>query len=125
MRMAYMRQWRPAISRMVFTSPPSIRMACKLLAKFGDIFKEGLHKPTFHEDGLHAPMEAGNFKDGLHRGWLTSSGQFGLILGCRGEYPSAGLAGRGEVQKSAAPPAPAACKTHGCRGAYPSAGLAG
>ena len=35
MRMAYMRQWRPAISRMVFTSPPSKRMACKQLAEFG------------------------------------------------------------------------------------------
>merc|ERR1711933_414977 len=30
----------------------------KQLAKFGDNFKDGLHKPTFHEDGLHAPMEA-------------------------------------------------------------------
>ena len=42
-------------------------MAYKQLAKFGDNFKDGLHKPTFHEDGLHAPTEADNFKDGLHK----------------------------------------------------------
>ena len=61
-RMAYMRQRRPTISRMVFTSPPSMRMAYKQLAKFGDNLKEGLHKPNLHEDGLHAPMEADDFK---------------------------------------------------------------
>ena len=32
-----------------------------------DNIKDGLHKPTSHEDGLHAPMEAGNFKNGLHK----------------------------------------------------------
>ena len=37
------------------------------LAKFGDNLKEGLPRPTFHEDGLHAPMEADNIKDGLHK----------------------------------------------------------
>ena len=29
--------------------------------------KDGLHKPTSHKDGLHTPMEAGNFKVGLHK----------------------------------------------------------
>merc|ERR1712127_870941 len=40
----------------------------KQLAKFGDNFKDGLHKPTFHEDGLHAPMEAGGktYESGFH-----------------------------------------------------------
>ena len=48
--------------RMVFTSPPCLRMAYKQLANFGDNFKDGLHKPTFHEDGFHAPTEANNFR---------------------------------------------------------------
>merc|ERR1712129_512340 len=65
--MACMRRWRPTISRMVFTSPPSMRMACKQLAEFGDNFKDCLHKSTFHADGLHAPMEANNLKDCLHK----------------------------------------------------------
>ena len=30
----------------------------KAVGKFGDTFKDGLHKPTFHDGGLHAPMEA-------------------------------------------------------------------
>ena len=47
-------------------SQPSMRMACKQLAEFGDNFKDCLHKPTLHEDGLHAPMEADTLKDGLH-----------------------------------------------------------
>ena len=43
-----MPQWRPTISRMVFTSPPSLRMAYKRLAKFN--FKDSyMHqwRPTF------------------------------------------------------------------------------
>merc|ERR1712157_176854 len=31
----------------------------KHLEKFGNNFKDGMHKPTFNQDGLHAPMEAG------------------------------------------------------------------
>jgi len=40
----------------------------KHLEKFGDNFKDGMHKPTFHEDGLHAPMEAGGktYESGFH-----------------------------------------------------------
>merc|ERR1711992_236633 len=40
----------------------------KHLEKYGDNFKDGLHKPTFHEDGLHAPMEAGGktYESGFH-----------------------------------------------------------
>ena len=34
---------------MVFTSPPSMMMACKQLVEYGDNFKDCLHKPTFHE----------------------------------------------------------------------------
>ena len=34
-------------------SQPSMRMACRQLAEFGDNFKDCLHKPTFHADGLH------------------------------------------------------------------------
>merc|ERR1712127_308778 len=38
------------------------------LEKFGDNFKDGMHKPTFHEDGLHGPMEAGGktYDSGFH-----------------------------------------------------------
>merc|ERR1711963_973077 len=40
----------------------------KHLEKYGDNFKDGMHKPTFHEDGLHAPMEAGGktYESGFH-----------------------------------------------------------
>merc|ERR1739844_261117 len=40
----------------------------KHLEKYGDNFKNGMHKPTFHEDGLHAPMEAGGktYESGFH-----------------------------------------------------------
>ena len=34
---------------MVFTSPPSMRIACKQSAEYGDNFKDYLHKSTFHE----------------------------------------------------------------------------
>merc|ERR1712045_176089 len=38
------------------------------LEKYGDNFKDGMHKPTFHEDGLHGPMEAGGktYESGFH-----------------------------------------------------------
>ena len=65
---------RPTISRMVFTSPPTMRNACKQFAEFGDNFKDCLHKPTFHEDGLQAPMAANNLKDGLHKPTLHEDG---------------------------------------------------
>ena len=32
-----------------------------------DNLKDGLHKPTFHEDGLHGPMKADDLKDGPHK----------------------------------------------------------
>ena len=51
-----------------------MRMAYKQLAEFGDNFKDCLHKPTFREDGLHAPMEADNFKDGLTASVLLGLG---------------------------------------------------
>ena len=60
--------------KMVFTTPPALRMVSKQLAKLDDNFKEGFDKPTFHEDGLHAPMEAGNFKDGLHKPTFLEDG---------------------------------------------------
>ena len=44
------------------------------MAEFGDNFKDGLHKRTFHEDGLHAPMEADNLKDGLHKPTFHENG---------------------------------------------------
>ena len=61
---------RPTISRMVFTSPPSMRMACKQLAEFGDNFKDATPdaKVRFHPGSsaqqtppclLHLPMTNG------------------------------------------------------------------
>merc|ERR1712241_1156079 len=40
----------------------------KQIEKFGDNFKNGLHQPTFHEEGLHKPMEAGGktYESGFH-----------------------------------------------------------
>merc|ERR1719204_2989482 len=40
----------------------------KQLEKYGDTFQDGLHKPTFHEEGLHQPMEAGGktYETGFH-----------------------------------------------------------
>ena len=89
MRMAYVRQGRPTVSRTVFTSPPSMRIASGSWASSattsrmvftsppsigrltrangGRDFKEGLHKPTFLQDALHAPKETDNFKDGLRK----------------------------------------------------------
>ena len=36
---------RPTISRKAFTSPPTMRNACKQFAEFGDNFKDCLHHP--------------------------------------------------------------------------------
>ena len=66
LEVAYVRQWRPTLSKIVFTGTPSMRMAYKQLAMFNDNFKDGLHKPTFLEDGLHAPTEADISKESLH-----------------------------------------------------------
>lgn len=40
----------------------------KQIEKFGDNFKNGLHQPTFHEEGLHKPMQAGGktYESGFH-----------------------------------------------------------
>merc|ERR1711963_1090008 len=40
----------------------------KQLEKYGDNFRDGMHKPTFHEEGLHQPMEAGGktYESGFH-----------------------------------------------------------
>ena len=74
----------------VLRKPTFREMACRQLARCGGSFKAGLHKPTFREmaykllakfgaiqgwssqahlpeDGVHAPMEADNFKNGSHK----------------------------------------------------------
>jgi len=40
----------------------------KQIEKFGDNFKNGLHQPKFHEEGLHKPMQAGGktYETGFH-----------------------------------------------------------
>merc|ERR1719510_961590 len=40
----------------------------KQIEKFGDNFKNGLHQPTFHEEGLHKPMQVNGktYETGFH-----------------------------------------------------------
>merc|ERR1719491_2231304 len=64
--------WRsPTFVRRAFEAGDNVKggaLNSKQLAKFGDNFQGGLHKPSFHEDGLHAPMEAGGktYDSGFH-----------------------------------------------------------
>merc|ERR1711884_857164 len=40
----------------------------KQIEKYGDNFKNGMHQPSFHEEGLHKPMEANGktYESGFH-----------------------------------------------------------
>nr|AAL40676.1 luciferase [Pyrocystis lunula] len=66
----------------------------KQLEKYGDNFKDGMHQPTFHDEGLHKPMEAGGktFESGFHYllechelGGKNASGGYGGPL-CEDPY---------------------------------------
>nr|O77206.1 RecName: Full=Dinoflagellate luciferase [Lingulodinium polyedra]AAC36472.1 luciferase [Lingulodinium polyedra] len=68
----------------------------KHVEKYGDNFKNGMHKPEFHEDGLHKPMEVGGkkFESGFHYllechelGGKNASGGYGGPL-CEDPYGS-------------------------------------